>query len=225
MLRKLLIKYVTPRLWRASNWRLANAMRMFSEVEADSGWQALQIAYTTNSSELHAQLLSMAIEEAAHARHFRRLSDKINDERPKIIPVVSRKAIISNHGDVAAALAEVSLNEQEIFREFELYASASGRPDVAAVFARIAQDEQSHADDTGDLICDLMGGDEEKTAVLFRSARRRRRFRLLTTVSEKIGNFFFFIWSTLIYLFFGFPTAVLLGFSRAIRNPMRNNLS
>ena len=201
------IQHVTPRIWRNAPHKFARAIRRFADVEADSGWQALQIAQTSRNPKIKALFLKMAIEEAHHASLFRQAALELNPDVESGWPTPERKALIKTAPSLAAAVAEISLNEQSIFREFESYKKACPNQKVKGIFDQIAEDEASHGSESEQSLMTLIDSDDAQFRRYLSQAKRKRWGRNLSVFSRFLGQFVFSFWLLCVYFVVGLVVA------------------
>lgn len=186
-MRRMLIRWVTPLAWRSSNRRLARSIRRFADVEADSGWQALQILYAVDDPRLKAELFEIALEEAAHARMFRKIALEFDPAVEHSWQPQSRESLYSKQRGAAAAVADLVVSEKAVYEEFSDYARATRDQRLISVFARIREDECEHGECADEILNRLTRGPDQTRHEL-RAARRRRFMRNYLTGSKMIGS-------------------------------------
>ena len=188
-MRRMLIRWLTPLAWRSGDARLARAIRRFADVEADSGWQALQLLYGVDDPALKAEFFEIALEESAHSRMFRQLALELDRDVERGWMPPGREALFAADATdgVVRAVADLMVNEQGVYGEFADYARASRRPRLAAIFARIREDEAGHGDCAGDMLA-KMCGDRAQAQRALRHAGRRRFWRNYMAGSKAIGG-------------------------------------
>ncbi len=231
MLRRFLIKYVTPIVWRSSPRRLASAVRRFSDVEADSGWQALQLLHLCDDPKKRAVFFALALEESAHARMFRNAALEIDPDVERRWAAPERATLYDEKKGLAAAVADITVNEIAVYKEFGDYADcARSAPRLRAIFEKIKTDEAGHGDDADGLLADLTQ-DAAALRAQLRKAERRRFFRVYMSGSKVVGEhviglllratFFLFGWMPAIFGRAGAGRAVTNGARQVLRDEIR----
>ena len=175
-MRRPLIRNLTPMFWRRGGPHLARALRRFSEVEADSGWQALQFLYASDSAVLRARLFEVALEEVAHARMFRAVARLVHEFPAEETILTRRESLYSERAGIAAALADLQVNETAVYKEFEDYARATDDQRVIEIFASIREDESHHGKCADSLLAEVLPDARARRSAL-RRARLRRAWR------------------------------------------------
>ena len=90
-MRRMLIRWLTPLAWRSGDARLARAIRRFADVEADSGWQALQLLYGVDDPALKAEFFALSgrLLKSCRYEEFRELAGRV---RPTTISPTARQS-------------------------------------------------------------------------------------------------------------------------------------
>lgn len=188
-MRRMLIRWLTPLAWRSGDARMARAIRRFADVEADSGWQALQLLYGVDDPALKAECFEIALEESAHSRMFRQVALELDRDVERGWQPPGREALF-DPGTVDGAVnavADLMVNERGVYGEFSDYARASRHPRLAAIFARIREDESGHGDCAGDMLARLCA-DRAQAHRALRRAGRRRFWRNYMAGSKAVGG-------------------------------------
>jgi rubrerythrin len=188
-MRRMLIRWLTPLAWRSGDARLARAIRRFADVEADSGWQALQLLYGVDDPALKAECFEIALEESAHSRMFRQVALALDREVERGWQPQGREALFDPGAADGAvnAVADLMVNERGVYAEFSDYERATRHPWLIAVFARIREDESEHGDCAGDMLAQLCGDPSLARRALRRAGRRRFR-RNYMVGSKAVGG-------------------------------------
>ena len=209
-MRAFLIKYFTRASWGSNPRRLALSLHRFSQVEADSGWQALNLLYRTDDVDLQAELFKIAVEEAEHAELFRNLAQKIDPQARAFLAQRERMDLYAAYGSVLKTLADISVSEMAVHDEFDKYGKATDNADVKALFEKIKEDEADHGNDTFDTLR-RVAGDEKSFRSALRSASHQRMWRNYGFVSKGFGNFMMSILTSLFYWSLGFLVLLFSG--------------
>ncbi|MBN8212935.1 MAG: ferritin-like domain-containing protein, partial [Xanthomonadales bacterium] len=183
----MLIRWLTPLAWRTGDARLARAIRRFADVEADSGWQALQLLHAVDVPALKAEFFAIALEESAHARMFRQVALGIDRDIEQAWQSPGREALYSKRTGMIPAVADLMVSEEGVYGEFADYARATHHPQLVATFARIRDDEAGHGESAGEMLMRLSSGRADPRRAL-RHARWRRFGRNYMAGSKAIGG-------------------------------------
>lgn len=179
------ISWMTPVIWRSSEHRLARALNSFSEVEYDSGWQALRVMSVRDNPEHQAELLLTALEEFHHSDLFARLAKKRSVRSPKRL--LERQSIWDETPEIDNFLAAQFIGETSVHDEFMIYENATLDSEISATFRDIRLDEAKHVKDAYDnLVSDI--GSEEKAHRMIRKVRRSHDWRAISKALEPIGE-------------------------------------
>ena len=187
--RHLIIRWLTPLVWKLSPARKLQALQRFSAVEKDSGHQLQYCVSLVSDSRLKCYLFQHVLEEFFHSELFeeqcRRISDRhLYLEVPPRIDLLPPQA---GPGEVLDFFAYVHVGEQAVNRDFVVYSHAPLEPELRAVFRRAGMDEGHHEEDTLQILEGLAGG----TGWSFRSrltvARARRAWSLFADAMKSIG--------------------------------------
>lgn len=203
--RHLIIRWLTPIVWRLAPGRKLRALQRFSAVERDSGHQLQYCISLVTDSRLRCYLFQHVLEECFHGdifeEHCKRLSpNHLYLELPPRAELLPEKA---GANEVLDLFAYVHVGEQAVNRDFLVYSRAPFEPELKAVFRRAGLDEGHHEHDTFAILEDLAG----KTGVSFRArlawARVKRFWKLYTEAMKALGIAPMTVAVMAIYLFLG----------------------
>ncbi len=186
--RHLVIRFVTPLIWRLFPGRKLRAIQRFSVTEKDSGCQLLYCISLTDDPELRTYLFQHVIEELFHAEIFEELCRDESDKH-LYIELLPRIGLLPEHpgpAEIADFFAYVHVGEQAVNRDFLVYSRSRFDPALKAVFRRAGLDEGHHEVDTQVIFERLAGG---KRAYQVRLARARilRSWRLFAEAMKSVG--------------------------------------
>lgn len=202
LIRPLLIKSLTRFSWSINRRRLASSVRRFADVEADSGWQALQLVRRCEAPELRGELLEMALEESAHARLFRNCALEFDPAVDQFWVPAGRKSLYTDKGGVLLALAEMMVSEKAVYKEFDAYLAASNDPRLSKVFETVRADEVSHGSTIDELLLRL-APDRRHLDRVTRRARLKRTLALVSAAAKAVAEAVIKALLGFLYLVFG----------------------
>lgn len=172
--RHLVIRTLTPLVWRLWPRRQQEALLEFSQIEKDSGLQLLHCMRLTEEPQLQGYLFQHVLEELFHGELFYELSRKQADKIP-VERLLEREELVSPEDGPDAIVdffAYVHVGERAVNRDFVHYSRADLEPGVRGVFRVAGMDEGRHEADTDDILTRLLDGDRAE-------ARRRDRWATL----------------------------------------------
>lgn len=189
-LRGLLIRWVTPVVWRLSPERKARALQEFSLIEKDSGCQLLAAISHVDDPRVKAQLFQHVLEEFHHADLFDRAAKSCADG-PLEVPVITRDELIDPKAGPDGLLDFVSYvhaGESAVNADFAHYAAYAPDRLLRGVFTAVRADEAGHEAGTSELLLAVAGGDGHKArrAVLF--SRLKRAWRSYALSMRSVGE-------------------------------------
>lgn len=157
MLRKLIILYITPLIWKHFPKRKAQALQEFSSIEKDSGCQLLWALELIPDPKYKAYILQHVIEEFYHSEVFEDLSKVYTDNYlvHRLLPremLVNRKSTIP---ELYEFFSYAHVGEKAVNRDFSYYLDAPIDTKIVAVFNRVVKDESNHVHDTDDILKEM----------------------------------------------------------------------
>lgn len=183
-LRAQTISWITPIIWRRSERRLAMALKRFSHVEYDSGWQALRVMAVREDPEHQAELLLTALEEFHHSALFRHLAEKRPVKAPDL--QLERQSIWDETPEIDHFLAAQFIGETSVHDEFMMYEKATRHSEISSTFRDIRLDEAKHVKDVyNNLVAEI--GSEKRAHRLICQVRRSHDWRAVSKALEPIG--------------------------------------
>jgi hypothetical protein len=200
--RHIIIRWLTPVIWRLFPARKISTLQEFSTVERDSGGQLLCCIPLVSDPRLKAAIFQHVLEEVFHGEIFEELCQSFS-ERPLPTPVKPREDLVSpNPGadEVLRFFSYVHVGEQAVNRDFLQYAHAALDKKSRAVFMRAGSDEGQHEGDTGDILLDLVKGDRRRYRRYIWMARAKRAWLLYKGTMSRVGEFMLGVMLTAVYL-------------------------
>ena len=205
-LRHLLIKMLTPIVWRISERRRLAALQEFSDTELDSGWQSLFALRKIADPKAKAELFRHCVDEFYHADLFANLLQQ-QARTPLNRSVFSREAILENQNSKSATLdflAQVYVGESEINRDFLVYANTPIDPPIRQLFQSIKKDEEGHEEVSRDLLLRYADGNRWKLRLILWKKTIGHSYQRYVNFSQTLGGISLGIILTFIYFFVGF---------------------
>lgn len=201
---QLIIKYISPMVWKYCSSKKISSLKKFGTIEKDSAGQLLQCALKISDPPVKAALFQHVLEEFHHADIFNNLANNFSDSylleevRPRI-HLASRK---STAKEIAEAYAYAHVGESMVSKDFINYSKGKFEVEVRAVFAGIAADEKRHAHGTDDILLHLVSDKKERKWLLFKS-QLKINFEKYKAVMRAFSNFNLEIILAVIYLICG----------------------
>lgn len=186
LLRRGIVRILTPMSWRASDERLAKSLNRFSQVEADSSWQMLQALDANTDREFKAELFNNALEEVHHAALFGKLAREFSNVPPSL-SAPHRQQLFDPEAGMLEFEAFHFVGETEVYDQFYAYAKAAHRPTVREMFLQIRGDEEEHQKLAYRELVKLSGS-EKAAGKLIRRVRRRRLYEAWMRFSTALGD-------------------------------------
>lgn len=204
-LRHLVIRLVTPLVWRWSEKRKLAALQEFSDTELDSGWQSLYAIERIDDPQAKAELFQHTLEEFYHAEMFSHLLHSYSNA-PLNRPAFAREAILAPKGDRAALLeflTQVYVGEAEINRDFVVYAGARVDAPIRELFGRIKKDEEGHEEVSWNLMLRYCEQDVWRLRRVLLRKRLAHFWKRYVKASQFFGNTVLSAQLTLVYFLLG----------------------
>ncbi|WP_374674251.1 hypothetical protein [Ideonella sp.] len=201
-IRNCTIRWLLPLAWRHHPGRAALALRRFGDTEADSGWQYLCALGHAQDPALQRMLFSNVLEELRHADYFLAAAHQLATRRLHL-PAAARQRLVRSPADLPYFLAYAHECERSIHGQFDAFAAACHMPEVAEVFRRISEDEQTHESEALGFLHRSMG---EEVAVVRRWVRRAKWARLYEAWmrgSQRMGDAMFGLVLSAVFFAFG----------------------
>ena len=209
-LRQLIIRFITPLIWRASEKRKINALQEFSFLEKDSSFQLLGIIGLLESPKNKAIIFQSVLEEFFHADIFADIASLLSDEPLSVKLPLREELLPDNAGvkEVRDLIAYVHVGERDINSDFDLYAKASLDRRIQNIFRRASADEGKHVDSTEKMLLGLSGGHVWLYRWTMLKADGRRLYKQFTTYSKSFGVLPLTLILTFLYFLFGITFSV-----------------
>lgn len=203
-LRRVLIRFLTPIVWRVSKARKLDALQEFSDTELDSGWQCLLAMDAVQDPKVKADLFQHCLEEFFHAEMFFSLLVSLSDA-PRKRPAFAREMLLRSQDPDAflAFLVQVYVGETEINRDFQAYGESGIEEPIRALFCRIKGDEEAHEEDSWKLLVRLAGNKFWKLRWYLFRAHALRAWRRYKGAMQTIGNLVLYLNLSAIYFLLG----------------------
>ena len=186
VLRKIVIRVLTPLSWRASNNRQSKSLNRFSQTEADSAWQMLQALDAVEDPHFQGELFNNALEEVHHAALFHDLARAYSDF-PLPLDSPRRQQLFDPEADFALFEAYHFVGELDVYEEFWSYAGAAPVERVRETFLQIRGDEEEHQKLAYRELIKLAGS-EAGARKLIRRVRRTRAWEAWVRFGKGIGD-------------------------------------
>lgn len=188
MFRKLIIRFVTPYIWKLSPARKAKALSEFSAIEKDSGNQILYTLQFVRDAELKAHIFQHVLEEYFHADLFKSLSKQYSENR-MIAEVFTKESWLSNDStpeEVADFFSYAHVGEDSVNRDFGYYVGVKGLdPKISAIFKKVSEDEGTHILGTSDILLKMVNRDVFKFRwLIIKSHLKRFRKQTAKTFND-----------------------------------------
>lgn len=185
MLRFLTIRFITPIVWKMSKKAKITALKEFSLIEKDSGYQILSTLDTIHDPSYKIHFFNQALEELSHAQMFYRLANsyKINT----IIPILERKDILNSKEniDILNFYTYLCIGENSINKQFKWYRSNLLDSKIRKIFKQISEDEEKHGSESLKILQQF----SQEKKLPFHSTIIRNRFRYYANQTKQIVNF------------------------------------
>jgi hypothetical protein len=203
-LRRILIRILTPIVWRVSKARKLDALQDFSDTELDSGWQCLLAMEAIQDPKVKAKLFQHSLEEFFHAEMFASLLASLSSA-PRKRHAFAREMLLRGRDPDAflAFLVQVYVGETEINRDFLTYAKAHIDAPIRSLFLRIQDDEEAHEEDSWNLLVRFAEGKLWKLRWYLLRAHVIRAWRRYKSVMQSFGNMMLWLNLSTIYFVFG----------------------
>lgn len=203
--RHLLIKLLTPLVWRVSEKRKLDALQEFSDTELDSGWQSLYTLEKIDDPKAKAELFQHSLEEFYHAEMFASLLQSYANA-PRNRAAFAREAMLSDNADRAALLdflAQVYVGEAEINRDFVVYANTNVDSPIRELFGRIKKDEEGHEEVSWDLMLRYADGKVWRLRWILLRKRLAHMWKRYVNATQAVGNLMLWTQLSLVYFLLG----------------------
>ncbi len=190
VLQRMIIRCITPLVWKSFPGRKVRALRRFATVERDSGFRFLQYTSHMQNPASQAKMFAHAVEEFHHADLF---DDQVRRLDAGHAPVIiqDRQFVItesSSPKDVAEAYGYAHIGETLINRNFAAYNNRWMPRELGNLFDRISRDEQRHAELTDDLLLEMVQEDQKQYRSIVRRAYWRRQLEEYSRFASKFGE-------------------------------------
>jgi hypothetical protein len=158
--RHIVIRWLTPLIWRLFPARQLSALQSFSLIEKDSACQLLYCLSVSKDETLKAYLFQHVLEEFYHAEIFEQLCREQSTSHfyQEFLP---RQQLIepgADNGKILDFFAYVHEGERAVNRDFLAYSEAHFEPRIRQTFRRAGLDEAHHERDTDEIISKALGG-------------------------------------------------------------------
>lgn len=203
--RHLLIRLLTPLIWKKFPGLKLSALMKFSLVEKDSACQLLHCLDLVKDPELKAYLFQHVLEEFFHSDIFEALC-KEKSESHLYLQMLPRMELVPANSSPDAILdffAYVHVGEQTVNRDFLVFSEAAFEPDVKSTFRRAGMDEAHHEHDTHDILHKLLGASDGGLGGRTLRARLKLRWRSFNESMISIGKFPMTVILSVIYFLLG----------------------
>ena len=201
-----LIRTLTPFVWKFFPERKKQALHRFSMIEKDSAVQLLECLKFTDDAKIKADLFQHVLEEFHHADLFEDLAKSYSDKNLNV-SINSRENVIrddSDHEDFLKFYAYVHVGESDVNEDFELYANASDDPNIRRTFLKVAADEGRHIVGTDQILLELCNNDDKKARHLVFYSRIKRMYKVYTVAMRNVGRVMFSFYMMILYFGLGF---------------------
>ncbi len=188
--RHLLIKCLTPVIWRFSEQRKLTALQEFSDTELDSGWQGLYALERISDPASKAELFVHAMEEFYHADMFARLQNSYANA-PLNRTAFARETILQDAATNEAVLdflAQIYVGESEINQDFVVYARTNVDSPIRDLFERIKKDEEGHEEVSWELLLKYAEGRIWNLRWVVLKKRFMHAYKRYANFMQVIGN-------------------------------------
>ena len=204
-LNHLLIRTLTPLVWKVFPERRIQAISRFSMIEKDSAVQLLECIKFIDNTKIKADLFQHVLEEFHHADLFEELA-KSYSEKNLNLSINSRENIINettDYEDFLKFYSYVHVGESDVDEDFEIYAQASSEANIRRTFLKVAADEGRHEVGTDQILLELCNNNKIKSGKLIIYSVLKRKFKTYTIAMRNIGQVFFNFYMTILYFSFG----------------------
>jgi hypothetical protein len=164
---------------------LSKTLLRFSQVEADSGWQLLQVLPQLENARSRAHFFHNALEEEHHAWLFAQLAQRYA-RFPLPLQRDGRLSLYVPGEDLDQFRAYHAVAEKQAYDDFVAYAAAIRDPRVRDVFERIREDEEGHHEGAIDAWA-AAGEARGRVRSLLRRARIRRYYEAWLRGSRRLA--------------------------------------
>lgn len=206
----LIIKFVTPYIWKYFPERKLNSLRYFSTVEKDSACRFMQYVPLMEDPKLKNEVFQHALEEFHHASMFEELVKKINNSYINI-EIAPRKFIItekSTKEELLNAYAYAHVGEDSINKDFWAYNNQKFDPLVRKTFAKISIDEKRHAGSSDHVLMGLCQSERSLYSRVILKAKFKRWYEQYSVTMKSVGEIQLNLMLKLVYFFVG-PIALM----------------
>lgn len=187
--RHLVIRAITPMVWKFWPRRQQEALLEFSQIEKDSGLQLLHCMRLTDEPDLRGYLFQHVLEELFHGELFYELSRK-QAERIPVERLIEREELVTPDDGADAIVdffAYVHVGERAVNRDFTQYALGDFEPGVRGVFRVAGMDEGRHEADTEDILTRLLNGDVAEAKSRDRWAMLKHGWKSYADLMQRVG--------------------------------------
>lgn len=148
MIRYLTIKLITPLAWKLLPSLKVKALKKFSLIEMDSGYQLLSSMDFIKDQRYRKHFFAQSIEEFQHGQMFKKLAESYSISVKE--PQLTRENILTSDSkrSVIDFYTYLYVGEKYINQQFKWYTSKYLGKSLIKVFRNIAEDEQSHENDS-----------------------------------------------------------------------------
>ncbi len=206
MLRKFVIIFITPLLWKFFSKRKVLALQEFSAIEKDSGCQLLWSLELTRDAKDRAFIFQHVLEEFFHAEIFEDISQYYaTSYLPRVIS--AREILIdkkSTPEQVWDFFSYAHVGEEGVNRDFSYYAKAKLEKKISAVFLRVSVDESNHIHGTKEILENMTKDRKFFCQWLIVKSTVKRKIKQMQSSTRFIGGALLTLVLTLVYYVFGF---------------------
>jgi hypothetical protein len=204
-IRQLIIRYITPIIWKYFPKRKLSSIQKFSYTEKDSGCRLLQYLVLIKDPAIKKELFQHVLEEFYHADLFSDLSKELSNEftNLSIPPREYQVTEDSAYEELLSAYAYAHIGESSINKDFSAYNNKNFTRNIRAVFARVASDELNHAESTDEIFVNMCNYDLPKAKKIYFKAKIKRIFSQYSAFMKQVGEFQLNIILKIIYYLFG----------------------
>lgn len=205
IIRRFIIRTLTPLVWRFSNKQKANAIMEFSAIEKDSGCQLLQCTLLIEDPKIKAGLFQHVLEEFFHAELFEDLAYSYSDKY-FVSTIKPREYLVTTNSksdEVVEAYAYAHIGELDVNQDFSIYGKGRFEKKIKNTFLRVAADEERHVDSTDDLLIKLINADKTKYNLLVWKSSLKIKYKKFVSMMMFIGELNLSIILSIFYFVFG----------------------
>lgn len=206
MLRKFVIIFITPLMWRFFPKRKIMALQEFSTIEKDSGCQLLWSLELTRDPKDRAFIFQHVLEEFFHAEVFEDIS--LHYATGYLPKTVSAREILVDKKSTPAQVWDffsyAHVGEAGVNRDFTYYSKANLDKKISAVFLRVSIDEANHIYGTKEILQSMTKNKKVLFKWLIFKSTVKRKFKQIESSTRFVGDAVLSFILILIYFVFGY---------------------